>query len=151
MGDAKRRGTPDERVTAAREGIKPAMALIERGLAPHYTFILDRSPAGLAGLAAMRAEPQDLHARANSSAMKFWEASHFPYVVIWGTWGYSGGLTMPALNLSALLDEALPVVMARLREKGGLCAFFPIVDKSVEKQITDRLAQLQPTIGPPLQ
>ena len=98
-------------------------------------------------LGALKKGPDEVRERVGSPAVQLWEASHFPYVVIWGTWGWSGGLTVQALDLQNLLAEGLPAVVARTLEKGGLCTFLPGVDDAVLDQVLGRIAELQPSTG----
>lgn len=148
MGEAKRRGTPEGRAEAARKQNDQALQMISRGGAPHYAFILDRSPVGKATLQQMKAGPAELKARATSAAVQLWENSpQFGFVVIWGTWGYSGGLTIPTANLDLLLKDALPATMKRTIEKGGLCMFMPAIDEQFRDAVLSKVAELQPASG----
>ncbi|NMV39859.1 hypothetical protein [Ralstonia insidiosa] len=147
MGEAKRRGTFDERRAGSQQNAT-AFRMLDQGRAPHYAFILDRSATGQMALAEMKRGPEEIQARVKGSAMQLWEKSpQFAYVVIWGTWGYSGGLTIPTTNTDVLLKETLPKVMERTLEKGGLCAFMPLIDASLVDTVGSRIAQLQPAEG----
>jgi hypothetical protein len=96
----------------------------------------------------MKRGPEEIQARVKGEAMQLWEKSpHVAFVVIWGTWGYSGGLTIPTPSMDLLLEQALPKVMERISEKGGMCAFMPLVEASLIEAINSRIAQLQPTEG----
>lgn len=149
MGEAKRRGTASERRAEALGKGGDVLGLIRSGDAPHYAFVLDRSEVGLGILKAMRHGPDELRARANSAAVALWEQTpHFQYVVIWGSWGYSGGLTLPTANIEFLLAESLPAATKRTQEKGGLCTFIPGVAAEVRDAILVRIAELQPVSGP---
>jgi hypothetical protein len=53
--------------------------------------------------------------------IKVWEESGYEFVIIWGTFGYSGGLTTPTLDIDKLLNTAIPAVIEKTREKGGEC------------------------------
>lgn len=123
--------------------------LITSGRAPHYALILDKSPRGLALLAEIKETPGELHARATSAATKMWESAPFHYVIIWGTWGMSGGMTLQAHDLHHLLDVAIPKAMQRNAEKGGMCTFFPLVANDVLPAVMKKVAQLQHTAGDP--
>jgi hypothetical protein len=123
--------------------------MLGEGKAPHYAFILDRSDAGQKVLEQMKSGPAELRDRATSAAVTLWQNTpHFAFVVIWGTWGYSGGLTIPTADLQFLLTQSLPKVVERTTEKGGLCTFVPAVDDSLRPAVLGRLAELQPTDGP---
>lgn len=99
-------------------------------------------------LRGLKDGPAELRARATSQAVQLWEAMpHLEYCVIWGTWGYSGGLTLPTATLEFLLNESLPAAVKRTLEKGGLCAFAPCVDESVREVVIQKIAELQPA-GP---
>ena len=115
-------------------------------LTRHYALVLDRSEQAqeLIQWSTVNAELRD---RIQSDAFRFWQDGHTPYVVVWGSIGYSGGMTIMAPDLPALLFDALPAVVTRTAEKGGLCAFLLGVDTAVHKQIDERLAQLQPVAG----
>ena len=147
MGEAKNRGSAEERIKQAMAGNEGVFELINQGAAPHYAFILDKSPKGLGVLGHMKRGPEEIRARATSGAMQLWEAAHFRYVVIWGTWGMSGGMTLQAVDLENLLAQALPKAMERTQEKGGLCAFLPCVGDEVIERVMDKIAELQPTGG----
>ena len=149
MGEAKRRGTEAERrEQALKDGNASAINAIQSGIAPHYAFIFDRSDKAATVLAAMKRGPEELRVRIASAAVQFWEASHFPFVIVWGTWGYTGGLTLPCLDLDSLLGEGLAAAFKRTTEKGGLCAFVPFVADELVDAIQARIAELQPTSGP---
>lgn len=144
MGQAKQRGTFEERI--AQQKAELAAELREEGVAPHYLFVLDRSAEGQAGLRQLKAGPEEIQARVTSAPMQFWESlPNFEYVIIWGSWGYSGGLTMPCANLEAVLNEGLPATFARILEKGGLATYVVMTGAAVQEQIMARLAELQPT------
>lgn len=147
MGEAKKRGSAEERRAQAMSGNAGVIDLMQQGGAPHYAFILDKSSKGLGVLEKLKKGPAEIRARATSPATQLWESAHFPFIVIWGTWGMSGGMTLQALDLDNLLNQALPKVMERTLEKGGLCAFMPIVDDSILDRVMDKLAELQPTSG----
>lgn len=149
MGEAKRRGDDAARKQSAIERQNAVAAdLIQRGGAPHYAFILDRSKIGREMLRGLKEGPPELRARATSAAVQLWETlPHMEYCVIWGTWGYSGGLTLPTATLEVLLNEALPAAVQRTLEKGGLCTFMPGVDEAVRDAVLQKIAELQPA-GP---
>jgi hypothetical protein len=146
MGQAKKRGSFDERANAAMEK-NPVLALIARGNAPHYAFILDRSDAGKQTLEALRHGPAELRDRVQSTSFQMWDATQFQFLILWGTWGYSGGLTIPVRDIEFLCNEGLPVTIKKTAEKGGLCTFALGVDPSWHERINARLAELQPVDG----
>lgn len=149
MGEAKRRGTEAERrEQALKDGNASAIHAIKSGMAPHYAFIFDRSSKASTALEAMKRGPAELQNRIASSAVQFWEGSHFEYVIVWGSWGYTGGLTLPCLNLDFLIREGLPAAFKRTTEKGGLCAWAPFVSDEVMESIQTKIAEMQPTDGP---
>ena len=149
MGEAKRRGTEAERrEKAMKAGNASAVNAIKSGLAPHYGFIFDRSERASKAIQAMREGPEEMRERIGSSAVQFWEQSHFKFVIVWGSFGYTGGLTLPCIDLDALLSEGLPAAIKRTTEKGGMCAFAPFVEDSLVDVIQSRIAELQPTEGP---
>jgi hypothetical protein len=120
------------------------------GRSEHYAFIIDRSEKGRELLNRLRNAPQEdseFRDRAYGVGIKVWEESGYEFVVIWGTFGYSGGLTIPTLDMDNLLNKAIPAVIEETREKGGECAFFVAVHPALAKKIEERLAELQPTIG----
>lgn len=119
-------------------------AFIQDGKAPHYAFILDRSTKSKEVFKQLKDGPEEIRARANSPAVEFWGISSFEFVVIWGTWGLSGGLTIQALDLDQLLNVALPTAVERTAAKGGLCTFIPAVDDKLLDQVMSKLAELQP-------
>lgn len=146
MGEAKRRGSTDERVKNAMNNNEKMLSLIKDGKAPHYAFVLDRSAKGLETLAQLMKGPDELKARAKSHAVELWKLTHFEFIVIWGTWGYSGGLTVQALNIEQLLNEALPAVIKRTLEKRGLCSFMPAIDEIHLESFMNKIAELQPIV-----
>ena len=142
MGEAKRRKDAGE----VRPDLAAQIALA--GEAKHYCFILDRSDAGRRALAQMKHGPEEVQARVTGSAFKTWEAlPHFGFVIVWGTWGLGGGLTMPAMDLTAVLTVGLPKAIERTLEKGGLCTVLPFVDPAHVEAIVARVGELQPTMG----
>lgn len=151
MGQAKARGSREERIAqaaGASQDSAGALELVRRGEAPHYAFVIDRSQVGQGLLQGLRAGPAEVRERVTSEAFKLWESMpHFKYLVIWGTWGWSGGLTIPTVDLDALLNQAMPKVMERTIGKGGLCSWMPGVAEDVQQQVMARLAELQPTPG----
>jgi hypothetical protein len=147
MGEAISPVSLEERRAEALRQSAPLLELVASGAAPHYAFILDRSPRSKQVIEAMRNIPE-LRARTESPAFRLWEELGTPYLVMWGTWGYTGGLTIPCFHLEAMLEEALPTVMERVIEKGGLCSFLPCVEDSISGLVQARIAELQPTGGP---
>lgn len=149
MGQAKQRGTKEERAKSALERQnEDAIGMIKKGTSPHYAFVFDRSAVGRDLLRRMKDGPAELKARATSQAVQLWESMpHMEYCVIWGSWGYSGGLTLPTANLDFLLSEALPATMKRTLEKGGFCTFVPAVDESVREAVMTKIAELQPVVS----
>lgn len=148
MGEAKRGTEAERREQALKDGNASAFSAIKSGIAPHYAFVFDRSEKAATALAAMKKGPEEMRVRIASAAVEFWEMSHFEFVIVWGTWGYTGGLTIPCLNLAFLLNEGLPATFKRTAEKGGLCAFAPFVADEVSDAIQTKIAELQPTSGP---
>jgi len=145
MGEARRRGTFEQRKNEAQSAVLGAIA---SGRAKHYCIVLDRSQKAVEVIDEIQRGPEELQDRMASAAVQFWmKAEHFTYVAIWGTMGYTGGLTIPTLDLKTLLEEALPAVIERTIEKGGLCATIIGTDPSVQEAIIARIAQLQPTEG----
>lgn len=150
MGQAKNRGTFEERLRQARAGSDAIIDLIRQGGAPHYAFILDKSSKGVHVLSKLKQGPEELRERTRNLAVQMWEEDEenlFPFLVIWGTWGFSGGLTLQVRDLRALLQEALPKVMERTLEKGGLCAFLPVVAEDALDAVLSKIAEMQPTAG----
>lgn len=120
------------------------------GSSEHYAFIIDRSDKGRELLNRLRNAPREeseFRDRANGVGIKVWDESGYEFVIIWGTFGYSGGLTIPTLDMDSLLNRAIPAVIEKTREKGGECAFFVSVDPALAQKIEQRLAELQPTVG----
>lgn len=116
----------------------------------HYAFIIDRSPAGREMLERLRSGSGDnavLRERAEGPGIRVWEESGYEFVVIWGTFGYSGGLTIPTRDLSSLLQKVIPTVMEKTREKGGECEFFVAVDPACAPGIEKVLAVFQSMRG----
>lgn len=148
MGEAKRRGTEAQRKEKAIEGNANVTGPIGPHGTSHYAFILDRSPQAVEALKKLKSGPTEIKNRMASAAVQFWEESHFPYIVIWGTWGMTGGLTIPCLDVNSLLNEAIPAAMNRTLEKGGMCVFAPMVADDLVEPVKLKIAELQPTIGP---
>ncbi len=147
MGEAKNRSSFDQRKEATTKDMDFVGDLIKRGEAPHYAVVMDRSPFGVAVLKHLRKGPDELCTRFTSEPFKFWEQSHFEFVVVWGTFGYSGGLTINALDLDTLLNEALPAAIKRTTEKGGFCSFVLGIDPALREKVEAKLAELQPSTG----
>jgi len=116
----------------------------------HYAFIIDRSQEGRELLDRLRnAPPQDaeFRQRAVGVGIRMWQESGYEFVIIWGTFGYSGGLTIPTLNMDKLLNTSIPAIIEKTREKGGECSFFVGVNPALAPRIQQRLAELQPVVG----
>jgi hypothetical protein len=132
------------------EQISRKMHNLVAGRSEHYAFIIDRSEKGQEMLNRLRNAPledSEFRDRAYGVGMKVWEESGYEFVIIWGTFGYTGGLTIPTLDIDNLLYKAIPAVIEKTREKGGECAFFVAVNPAVAPKIEARLAELQPTAG----
>jgi hypothetical protein len=122
---------------------------IARGEAPHYAVVLDRSEVGAGFLRRVRETGmRDLLVRLEAPSFSIWEATVYEFLVLWGTWGYSGGATIPVATLEALLSDGLPAAVERTRAAGGACSFILAVDRDRLPRIQQRLAELQPTSGP---
>lgn len=148
MGEAKRRGSPEARAAAAMANSQATFDAVSAGKVPHYAFIFDRSEEGRKSLDFIKRNgPDNLQARLNAPAFQMWDATGFQFVVIWGSWAATGGLTIPTANIDVLLDETLPAVMKRTNEIGGLCAFAPAVAPEFQARIRQKLAELQPIEG----
>jgi hypothetical protein len=148
MGEAKRRGTPEERVAAAKANHQAVVDAVSTGRAQNYAFIFDRSTAGREAIDFIkRTAPDDIKARLETPAFQVWDATGFEFLVIWGTFGATGGLTVPTADIDALLSETLPAVMKRNNEVGGLCACSPAVAPEFRERIAQKLAELQPFEG----
>lgn len=148
MGEAKRRGTQTERSSAAQKQNEQVLGLIANSEAPHYAFIIDRSPRGQRALAVLKEGPPEIRERFKSAAFQFWEqAQPFEFVIVWGTWGYTGGLTVPVDSLDGLIAQGIPSVVERVLEKGGYCAFLVATDEKHQATIEARLAELHPVTG----
>jgi hypothetical protein len=120
------------------------------GRSEHYAFIIDHSEEGRELLDQLRNDPQEeseFRDRAYGVGIKVWEESGYEFVIIWGTFGYSGGLTIPTLDIDKLLNTAIPAVIEKTKEKGGECVFFVGVDPAIAPKIKQRVAELQPTVG----
>lgn len=116
----------------------------------HYAFIIDRSEQGWELLEQMRndtREKSEFRDRAYGVGIRVWEESGYEFVVIWGTFGYSGGLTIPTSDMNHLLTRTIPTVIEKTEEKGGDCVFFLAVDPAVAPIIEQRLMELQPPVG----
>jgi hypothetical protein len=132
------------------EKISTKMHNLVAGRSEHYAFIIDRSEKGRELLNRLRNAPQEdseFRDRAYGVGIKVWEESGYEFVIIWGTFGYAGGLTIPTSDIDNLLYKAIPAVIEKTREKGGECAFFVAVNPAVAPRIEQRLAELQPTVG----
>ena len=147
MGQAKHRGTFEERKAAAFERF-PALRLIEQGEAPHYAFIMDRSEVGRRFLEALQHGPSELRARVESPSFASWDVTGFEFVILWGSVGYTGGLTIPAKNIDFLCEQGIPVAVQRTTEKGGLCSWALAISPEYQARVQAKLAELQPTEGP---
>ena len=132
------------------EEISRKMHNLVAGRSEHYAFIIDRSEKGQELLNRLRNAPledSEFRDRAYGVGIKVWEESGYEFVIIWGTFGYSGGLTIPTLDIDNLINKAIPAVIEKTREKGGECAFFVAVNPAIAPKIAERLAELQPTVG----
>ena len=146
MGQAKQRGSFEDRKAAAFEKY-PGLKLLQQGDAPHYAFILDRSDVGRQMLDALRHGPAELKDRLDSPSFAMWDTTGFEFLILWGSWGFSGGLTIPAKDIHFLCQQGLPVVVQRTKEKGGLCAFALGISPEYHERVQAELAKLQPAEG----
>lgn len=120
------------------------------GKSEHYAFIIDRSEKGRELLNQLRNAPpekSEFRERAYGVGIKAWEESDYEFVIIWGTFGYSGGLTIPTLDMDNLLHKAIPAVIEKTKEKDGECVFFVAVNPAIAPKIEQLLAEIQPTVG----
>ncbi len=155
MGQAKRRGSAQERTQQAQErgGLnqRTLFDAISSGAVQHYCFVFDRSERGRFGMDSFERAPDELGDRAKSSTFQqmraLWEAETFPYLSIWGSFGYTGGLTLPAATDDVLLNEALPRIVERNAEKGGLCVYLFAVEERLRVRMAERLAALEAEHG----
>lgn len=126
------------------------MRNLAAGRSEHYAFIIDRSEKGREQLRQLRnAPPEDseFRDRANGVGITSWEESGYEFVIIWGTFGYSGGLTIPTVDINHLLNTAIPDIIERTKEKNGECVFFVAVKPADAPKIEQCLAELQPPAG----
>ncbi|MRR53372.1 MAG: hypothetical protein EG822_02530 [Deltaproteobacteria bacterium] len=123
---------------------------VAAGRSEHYAFIIDRSEKGREMLGQLRNSPpedSEFRERAYGVGIKTWEESGYEFVIIWGTFGYSGGLTIPTKDINHLLQNAIPTVIEKTKEKDGECVFFIGVHPAIAPIIKQRLAELQPEVG----
>lgn len=132
------------------EEITKKMNNFAAGRSEHYAFIIDRSEKGQELLGRLRnAPPEDkeFRDRADGVGIRAWQESGYEFVIIWGTFGLSGGLTIPTADIDKLLYTAIPAVIEKTKEKDGECVFFVAVNPSIAPKIEQRLAELQPMVG----
>ena len=118
------------------------LELMSEGNAPHYAFIIDRSPVGVMTLDRMEVAPMEIQERVTNPHVQIWKQSPYEFLIIWGTWGCSGGLTIQAYDVDELLNDALPLVLERTLFNGGYCSFIPMVADDIRDQLTAKLAEL---------
>lgn len=142
-------GTFKQRINLAlalrKGGRHKPISNINSDYIPHYCYILDKSAEGAAALgAAKQINDGGLANRLGDKTVLNWQKSPYPYAIVFGSWGFTGGTTIASKNLQNLLDDDLPKIMAILKTKGGLCSFVVATDGSVIAQIQSVLSKLQP-------
>ncbi|WP_018079488.1 hypothetical protein [Thiobacillus denitrificans] len=146
MGQAKRRGTFEQRKSRVTQS--QLEAAIDGGVLKHYAFVIDRSARGRQVIDALRTGPEEMRARINHPVFNQWEASQYEFLVIWGSFGYTGGLTLLARDVDELVNAALPAVVDRIHEKDdGLCSFMFGVSPDIAQSLQDKVAELQAAVG----
>ena len=127
------------------KAIKPSRNPVRSDYIPHYCYIFDKSEDGNDALrAAKLIIDGGLSNRLSSKVVIDWTKSRYPYIVIHGSWGYTGGTAIFSSNLKAMLSNDLPKIMGTIKNKGGLCSFVVGTKKSEIAQIQAVLAKLQP-------
>ncbi|MEX3992713.1 hypothetical protein AB4Y35_18305 [Paraburkholderia sp. EG286A] len=120
---------------------------INTGKTPHYVFIFDRTDSSRDAV-MKRSAPEDLRSRLTAPAFKLWERhTGYQFVALLGSFGASGGLTMPTVDINALIEKTLPAIMKRNNEIGGLCSRVPSAAPEFRPLIEQKLAELQPIEG----
>jgi hypothetical protein len=107
-----------------------------------YAIVLDRSDAA-EHLLEQIDQQLDFNVHIRTEAVEFWRQSHQPYVVLWKMLDGSDKLTLTASALTALLSDALPTVIQRVKTTGGICTFLICTEIADSKLIEERLTSLQ--------
>lgn len=140
MGDAKRRGTREER-------LKEAMSRTPVGQM-QFGLLFDTSEFGQQALQRFRdngpSEFRDSFFR-QYDVIRSSGAQFFSFL---GTGGFSGGTTMAAMDLNVLLDEVIPQMLDRALAKGGLCSFILGIDPALHSVVEAQINSLDPVLGP---
>ncbi|WP_109477887.1 hypothetical protein [Paraburkholderia sp. C35] len=107
-----------------------------------YAIILDRSDAAEHLIERIDQQSEfDAHVRTETA--EFRRQHHQPYFVLWRMLDASDKLTLTPSDLKALLSDALPTVMQRVKMTGGTCTFLIGTEIDDSKLIEERLASLQ--------
>ena len=139
----------DEQVAKAmarRSTPEAALKAIAERSVTHYGFVLDRSLKSLQVIEVLKAANKDLRTRFASKAMKVWESSGMPVVVVWGMVGAEGGMTIPCSTAEDVSRAAIPQCVLRTIEAEGQCAWAVCVDGDDAQQMELMIEGLQPGI-----
>lgn len=121
MGEAKRKQALGRQALAGLRRRLAAGDFGPAGAAGRYLLVLDKSPAGLELLAALRGDPllPALAPLLDGPALQFWQASTlFRFALLCGGEGPADQRTLLAADLPRLLQVTLPQALARSAADG---------------------------------
>ena len=146
MGEAKKRGTPEERRSLAEASQEKAKAEITDifEAARMVAFILDRSARGRTVLTTAVRNVTNFE-KNFGKRKKWWEDELGEFLIYLSSiTGEEGAFVIIADDKEKLMNEALPAMVKKIGSLGGLCAFMVGVDPTLEPEIRARIAELRP-------
>lgn len=147
MGEARRRGTQADRISAAKSKSPETIEASDTGTgnidkADHFCFVLDAGAASSQMVARLAVEYPaiiDRYVLLNDLGKQF--------MLFFFSTKAKGQMTIFSANEEALLDEGLPHILAKSLEIGGFCAVMSVLEEDLNQRVMARFAELQPTTG----
>jgi len=107
-----------------------------------YAIVLDRSTA--ARILVQRIDQQsDSMVNIRAQTVEFWQQSDHPYLVLWWMLDGTDKLTLTPADMTALLSDALPTIIQRVKMAARICTFLIGTETADSKLIEERLTRLQ--------
>lgn len=138
MGQAKQRGTREQRVASATP---KTFKLSGFESAKHWVMIFDKSAKGLELIQTLQSGDGELQGMFRTSTVQQWIEGDMPYLLRAFTIGKSNWQTMMVPDLSMLLNGAIPSAVERIGTKIGLQLILA-VDAEVDDIIAGRFREI---------
>lgn len=137
MGESKRRGSKEERITNATKLTDDTV---------NYGLILDRSRRSKHAFAKFLNTVTGDLADAWIKKVQTLDEMKSKYVLLFGTYGYSGGLAIGARTDDELLETSIPALMQRVAEKKQTCGFLINIQNDLAEKVHARIKELTPIV-----